>query len=254
MPWGRPNDTELACIPWGRPNDTEPAFNVPYPVDCCDHDDSECVCVTDEDILRWDTAFNTVSGLSGFDPVLLSAAMENLADMDKYASVADTVIDYSATWLSAGYVPQLFSAFDELSAKYNELAAQEYLPLSAVDNYLDPHNAHFRVWSDSIAFNNEFGASWRNGTIVGDGTKERPLRVNPDVLFPAVAGPLYSALSAISAARDDALSGLSGFVKQEDLSAYPKKDEIPQWIECKTVDEAIEQSKEDTFNFYYTVN
>ena len=180
-----------------RWNDSEPANVQPWWNDCCDDTQNPCVCVTSADVDRWNT-YSSLSGLVDFDASGISAglasalsALDNMQDYDQIRDCYYTVSANSAVWNSAGYVPNIY---DNLSAIYDSLNTK----LSG-------------VWTDSRKMAHEAGIYGDyNGTIVGDGSYERPLRVGPEI-------------AKAAATVEIATKGFqTGLVNQEQVSAVQR--------------------------------
>ena len=152
-------------------NDTEPAMEVPWDVNCCRPDDSDCICVTSGDAERWNS-YSALSGLTAFDPDMIASAVsayKDLPDLEHYEDLLFDVSANSGIWNSAGYVPNIY---ENLSAMCN--AINEKVDLSAVSS--------FHVWTDSQKFAWEQGIPGDySGTLYGDGTFDRPLRVHKNI-------------------------------------------------------------------------
>lgn len=161
-----------------RWNDSEPANLSPWWHDCCDHNETDCMCITSADVDLWNS-YSGLSGLTAFDPSALSAAMSALEDMGDYDQVRNAYYDVSANsamWNSAGYVPNIY---ENLSALYD--AVNDKADLSSVSAFYD-ETGKMHVWTDSEKAAHEAGAYGDyGGTIVGLGTYERPLRVHKDL-------------------------------------------------------------------------
>lgn len=180
-----------------RWNDSEPANVQPWWHDCCDGTENPCVCVTSADVDRWNT-YSSLSGLVDFDASGISAglasalsALDNMYDYDKVRDCYYTVSANSAVWNSAAYVPNIY---DNLSALYSGLNTK----LSG-------------VWTDSRKIAHDSGAYGEfDGTIVGDGSYDRPLRVGANIA---------KAAAIVDLATDHFDKGL---VNEDDVSAVQR--------------------------------
>lgn len=158
-----------------RWNDTEMAYDVPCSVDCCNHEDADCVCITSGDVSLWNS-YSGLSGLTAFDIDTLSSMSSQLSEMTDYSAVqyaAYTLTANSGIWNSAGYIPNIY---ENLSA-FN----------SVLNNKMDASAlSSWRVYTNSAQ-------------IVGLGTQERPLRLAKD---------LMKTIETVNMATDDLNVGL----------------------------------------------
>ena len=151
---------------WRRWNDSEPAHEVPWDYDCCNHGESDCICVTSADADLWNS-YSSLSGLLAFNPDDLSAA---LANADTIEDLSGFVSANSGIWLSAGYVPNIY---ENISALYDAL--NDKVDFSAMESAM----SSYHVWTDSEVMAHDAGRYGDfSGTLVGIGTYERPLRVS----------------------------------------------------------------------------
>lgn len=151
---------------WRRWNDSEPAHEVPWDYDCCNHGESDCICVTSADADLWNS-YSSLSGLLAFNPDDLSAA---LANADTIEDLSGFVSANSGIWLSAGYVPNIY---ENISALYDGL--NDKVDYSAMESAMSTYH----VWTDSEVMAHDAGRYGDfSGTLVGIGTYERPLRVS----------------------------------------------------------------------------
>lgn len=151
---------------WRRWNDSEPAHEVPWDYDCCNHGESDCICVTSADADLWNS-YSSLSGLLAFNPDDLSAA---LANADTIEDLSGFVSANSGIWLSAGYVPNIY---ENISALYDGL--NEKVDFTAMESAM----SSYHVWTDSEVMAHDAGRYGDfSGTLVGIGTYERPLRVS----------------------------------------------------------------------------
>ena len=151
---------------WRRWNDSEPAHEVPWDYDCCNHGESDCICVTSADADLWNS-YSSLSGLLAFNPDDLSAA---LANADTIEDLSGFVSANSGIWLSAGYVPNIY---ENISALYDAL--NDKVDYSAMESAM----SSYHVWTDSEVMAHDAGRYGDfSGTLVGIGTYERPLRVS----------------------------------------------------------------------------
>lgn len=210
-----------------RWNDSEPANVQPWWQDCCEPYDNPCVCVTSADVDLWNS-YSGLSGLTGFDPETISAAVSSYssisAQFDQLSGWDDLKYGYdvlsanSGMWNSAGYVPGIFSAISALDDKKLDVSAS-------------------RVWTDSLKSQAEFGYYGPfEGTIDGDGSYDRPLRVST-----AVARGMATVMEAtdhfnIPLANKDDIDkitanywDLSGIWTKTDHLAHQNQDLI-EWI------------------------
>lgn len=161
-----------------RWNDSEPANVQPWWQDCCEPYENPCVCVTSADVDLWNS-YSGLSGLTAFDPSVLSAAFSALDDMYDYSAVREgyyTMSANSGIWNSAAYIPNIYENLSALCDYANEKA-----DLSAVSAYYDD-KGKLKIWTDSLKAQAEFGYYGPfEGTIDGDGSYDRPLRVSTAV-------------------------------------------------------------------------
>lgn len=155
-----------------RWNDSEPANVQPWWQDCCEPHDNPCVCVTSADVDLWNS-YSGLSGLTGFDPETISAAVSSYssisAQLEQFSGWDDLKYGYdvlsanSGMWNSAGYIPNIYENLSALAS-----------------GKLDVTASH--VWTDSLKLSHEAGIFGDfSGTIIGDGTYERPLRVSKEI-------------------------------------------------------------------------
>ena len=243
---------------WRRWNDSEPAHEVPWDYDCCNHGESDCICVTSADADLWNS-YSSLSGLLAFNPDDLSAA---LANADTIEDLSGFVSANSGIWLSAGYVPNIY---ENISALYDGL--NDKADASAVSAAL----SSYHVWTDSEKLAHEAGYYGDfSGTIIGIGTYERPLRVSKYV---------SEAVELICEAckdKNDPLANMSDINKlQKDVSAVNDSlnnlgagvsenreliemlinrihgggsENLPWWINKRV---SLEESKDAQNTFYY---
>ena len=199
-----------------RWNDSEPAHVVPYPVDCCHPDDSECLCVTSADMALWNS-YSGLSGLTAFDPSAISAIFDRIQEMDDYEEIAEgyyALSANSAIWDSAAYIPNIY---DNISALYDELGNKA--DYSAISAYCDigehpdgtSGDGAIKIWSDSLKDYYYGDRSPHDMTIVGDGTLDRPLRVGKDIVMGAMAANEANAEGGIASQKD--LTGIKSDIK-----------------------------------------
>lgn len=155
-----------------RWNDSEPANVQPWWQDCCEPYDNPCVCVTSADVDLWNS-YSGLSGLTAFDPETISAAVSSYssisAQLEQFSGWDDLKYGYdilsanSRMWNSAGYIPNIYENLSALASGKLDVTAS-------------------RVWTDSLKLSHEAGIFGDfSGTIVGDGTYERPLRVSKEI-------------------------------------------------------------------------
>ena len=155
-----------------RWNDSEPANVQPWWQDCCEPYENPCVCVTSADVDLWNS-YSGLSGLTGFDPETISAAVSSYssisAQLEQFSGWDDLKYGYdvlsanSGMWNSAGYVPNIYENLSALASGKLDVTAS-------------------RVWTDSLKSQAEFGYYGPfEGTIDGDGSYDRPLRVSTAV-------------------------------------------------------------------------
>lgn len=155
-----------------RWNDSEPANVQPWWQDCCEPYDNPCVCVTSADVDLWNS-YSGLSGLTAFDPETISAAVSSYssisAQLEQFSGWDDLKYGYdvlsanSGMWNSAGYIPNIYENLSALASGKLDVTAG-------------------RVWTDSLKLAHESGIFGDfSGTIVGDGTYERPLRVSKEI-------------------------------------------------------------------------
>ncbi len=155
-----------------RWNDSEPANVQPWWQDCCEPYNNPCVCVTSADVDLWNS-YSGLSGLTAFDPETISAAVSSYssisAQLEQFSGWDDLKYGYdvlsanSGMWNSAGYIPNIYENLSALASGKLDVTAG-------------------RVWTDSLKLAHEAGIFGDfSGTIVGDGTYERPLRVSKEI-------------------------------------------------------------------------
>ena len=155
-----------------RWNDSEPANVQPWWQDCCEPYNNPCVCVTSADVDLWNS-YSGLSGLTAFDPETISAAVSSYssisAQLEQFSGWDDLKYGYdilsanSGMWNSAGYIPNIYENLSALASGKLDVTAG-------------------RVWTDSLKLSHEAGIFGDfSGTIVGDGTYERPLRVSKEI-------------------------------------------------------------------------
>jgi hypothetical protein len=155
-----------------RWNDSEPANVQPWWQDCCEPYDNPCVCVTSADVDLWNS-YSGLSGLTAFDPETISAAVSSYssisAQLEQFSGWDDLKYGYdilsanSGMWNSAGYIPNIYENLSALASGKLDVTAS-------------------RVWTDSLKLSHEAGIFGDfSGTIIGDGTYERPLRVSKEI-------------------------------------------------------------------------
>lgn len=134
-------------------NDTEPAAVVPWHDECCPEPSDDCVCVTSGDVLMW----NKISGVSALADINIDglSGLSALSGISELLPAVSAVNAYSAIWMSAEYVPDIYDDIAAMSAKIDTKA-----PLSA--EYLQ------RVYADERYFN-------------GAGTMKSVLRLSEDM-------------------------------------------------------------------------
>lgn len=115
---------------WHHWNDSEPAALVPWNTPCCPPSADECVCVTYQDIEMWNT-ISAVSAFAQFDIAGLSG-LSALSGISEMLPAAWLVGEYSGTWMSAQYVPNIYDQLSAISAKVDQ---KEYI--SATSGLLD---------------------------------------------------------------------------------------------------------------------
>ena len=242
-----------------RWNDSECANVVPWNYDCCTPGPGDCVCVTSGDVDRWNS-YSGLSGLTAFDPADISAALSAYDDindkLDNMSGYDDIEYGYailsanSGIWNSAAYVPNIYENLSALNSGKLDASAM-------------------KVWTDSLKATKEFGYYGDfEGTIDGDGSYDRPLRVSKDV-----ATTMAIVMSAtnnfnIPLANSDDIDkilknywDLSGIWVKTDSLAHQNQDLI-EWIinNMKAYSAAnmwyhekvtLEESKQNPDNFYY---
>lgn len=255
-----------------RWNDSEPAHTVPYPYDCCNPDDSECICVTSADMALWNS-YSGLSGLTAFDAESLSAIYDKVLDMDDYSAVRDcyyTVSANSAIWNSAAYIPNLY---ENISALYNDI--NEKADYSAISSYCDigihedgtKGDGSIRIWSDSLKDYYYGNRVPHDMTIVGDGSLDRPLRVGKDIVMAAMS--VIEATSASSLANQEDISKLAGSISKNMYDIRDNASDIKEIFKIlTTIEDSIAEgggakfiksapsrivadSSRDPINFYY---
>lgn len=159
-----------------RWNDTEPAHEVPWDWDCCRPDESDCICVTSADADLWNS-YSGLSALTGFEPDMIASAVSAYSALPDMKPIQDMYYDVSANsavWNSAGYVPNVYENLSILFSAVNEKADASAL-------------SSFHVWTDSqkIAWEQGIPGDY-SGTIYGDGTFDRPLRIHKNLAMAAM--------------------------------------------------------------------
>ena len=210
-----------------RWNDSEPANVQPWWQDCCEPYENPCVCVTSADVDLWNS-YSGLSGLTGFDPETISAAVASYssisAQLEEFSGWDDLKYGYdvlsanSGMWNSAGYVPNIYENLSALASGKLDVTAS-------------------RVWTDSLKSQAEFGYYGPfEGTIDGDGSYDRPLRVST-----AVAKGMATVMEAtdnfkIGLANENDITNilknywdLSGIWTKTDHLAHQNQDLI-EWI------------------------
>lgn len=108
-------------------NDTEPAAVVPWYDDCCPEPSDDCVCVTENDINLW----NTISAVSAFSAINIDnlSGLSALSGISEILPMVSAVNEYSAVWMSAEYIPDIYNDISAMSAKIDTKAplSGEYL-------------------------------------------------------------------------------------------------------------------------------
>lgn len=187
---------------WRRWNDSEPAHEVPWDYDCCNHGESDCICVTSADADLWNS-YSSLSGLLAFNPDDLSAA---LANADTIEDLSGFVSANSGIWLSAGYVPNIY---ENISALYDAL--NDKVDYSAMESAM----SSYHVWTDSEVMAYDAGRYGDfSGTLVGIGTYERPLRVSKYIAKAVAAVEEATNNYTIPLASADSVDKLQGQITQ----------------------------------------
>lgn len=256
-----------------RFNDSERAVVVPYPVDCCHPDDSECLCVTPSDMELWNS-YSGLSGLTAFDASALSSMYDKIQYMDDYSAVEDgyyLMSANSAIWNSAAYVPNIY---ENLSALYDSI--NDKADYSAISSYCDigKHSdgsygdGSIKIWTDSLKDYYYGDRVPHDMTIVGDGSLERPLRVGKPIIDAAMA--VLDILSAGLADQNDISridAELKNLAATDDTqnNVLERHDEYLEWIINRfdqmasaspwiytTKDNILEKSRLNPVGFYYS--
>lgn len=187
---------------WRRWNDSEPAHEVPWDYDCCNHGESDCICVTSADADLWNS-YSSLSGLLAFNPDDLSAA---LANADTIEDLSGFVSANSGIWLSAGYVPNISG---DISALYDAL--NDKVDYSAMESAM----LSYHVWTDSEVMAYDAGRYGDfSGTLIGIGTYERPLRVSKYIAKAVAAVEEATNNYTIPLASADSVDKLQGQITQ----------------------------------------
>lgn len=187
---------------WRRWNDSEPAHEVPWDYDCCNHGESDCICVTSADADLWNS-YSSLSGLLAFNPDDLSAA---LANADTIEDLSGFVSANSGIWLSAGYVPNIY---ENISALYDGL--NDKVDYSAMESAM----SSYHVWTDSEVMAYDAGRYGDfSGTLIGIGTYERPLRVSKYIARAVAAVEEATNNYTIPLASADSVDKLQGQITQ----------------------------------------
>lgn len=187
---------------WRRWNDSEPAHEVPWDYDCCNHGESDCICVTSADADLWNS-YSSLSGLLAFNPDDLSAA---LANADTIEDLSGFVSANSGIWLSAGYVPNIY---ENISALYDAL--NDKVDYSAMESAM----LSYHVWTDSEVMAYDAGRYGDfSGTLIGIGTYERPLRVSKYIAKAVAAVEEATNNYTIPLASADSVDKLQGQITQ----------------------------------------
>lgn len=187
---------------WRRWNDSEPAHEVPWDYDCCNHGESDCICVTSADADLWNS-YSSLSGLLAFNPDDLSAA---LANADTIEDLSGFVSANSGIWLSAGYVPNIYENISAFSAALNDK-----VDYSAMESAMSTYH----VWTDSEVMAYDAGRYGDfSGTLIGIGTYERPLRVSKYIAKAVAAVEEATNNYTIPLASADSVDKLQGQITQ----------------------------------------
>lgn len=187
---------------WRRWNDSEPAHEVPWDYDCCNHGESDCICVTSADADLWNS-YSSLSGLLAFNLDDLSAA---LANADTIEDLSGFVSANSGIWLSAGYVPNIY---ENISALYDGL--NDKVDYSAMESAM----SSYHVWTDSEVMAYDAGRYGDfSGTLIGIGTYERPLRVSKYIARAVAAVEEATNNYTIPLASADSVDKLQGQITQ----------------------------------------
>ena len=187
---------------WRRWNDSEPAHEVPWDYDCCNHGESDCICVTSADADLWNS-YSSLSGLLAFNPDDLSAA---LANADTIEDLSGFVSANSGIWLSAGYVPNIY---ENISALYDGL--NDKVDYSTMESAM----SSYHVWTDSEVMAYDAGRYGDfSGTLIGVGTYERPLRVSKYIARAVAAVDEATNNYTIPLASADSVDKLQGQITQ----------------------------------------
>lgn len=118
--------------------DMEPAFVVRPGDDCCPEPTAQqCECVTSGDIIKWDTAADTLEGLTGVDFDKAVEALEKidviLTSSDSWNSAYNTLSANSADWLKSDDLTALSANVKQNTNDIAELSAS----LSSTDNRIE---------------------------------------------------------------------------------------------------------------------
>lgn len=224
-------------------NDTEVAHVTAPWKDCCDKDE-DCVCVTEEDVARWDT-ISSLSALTGVDFDELSSYSAVAASADLWNNNYETVSSNSSYWNGV-------SGLDQLSSNLSASAAWQ----SATD-IVSSHSAqwnsafkyHYQVDENTSAidalsslFEHNVRAYPDNKTITGDGTSGNPFAV---VNYDNIVKLINYCVSAIKPLYTMSSSGGSTETVQNwmSLDATTDSDGINPYL--KTLFNAINKKDND---------
>lgn len=157
-------------------NDTQRAHSIEPWEECCSSGE-ECVCVTQDDVDRWNV-IDSISSLTGVDFSSYSAYSALATSADIWNGVHDTVCANSAVWNEASAVGGL-SALDTMNSAYWESASNVVCANSGKWNAhgegIDANSA--RIDELSAEFGKAIKLYFDGDSITGDGTENSPYAV-----------------------------------------------------------------------------
>ena len=196
---------------WTGWNDTEPASVGPW--GCCPpipHDD--CVCVTQEDVDKWNS-YSALSALSGIDwDALQSISGLDIGTSAEYwNSCYETVETHSGVW---DKLPELSAFVDAFSGK---VADDIFELTSATSGYLDKVYVEKKFDPITRRDGDEY-------VLEGEGTPEIPLQYGSDVLqllhYVEYGKPIKTGKNTYGKPYSDKLPFKLPFMTKEDFYSY----------------------------------
>lgn len=160
-------------------NDTEPAYSVAPWEGCCDKED-DCVCVTQEEIDKWNEGYSAAATLSGIDWDNISSYSAIEASADLWNDNYNTISSNSATWNNVSGLSSIsanLSASANWDKTYKTVSSNSARWNSAV-NYSGYINSNASAISAlSAAFGSQIKMYFDPNTIAGDGKVGSPYTV-----------------------------------------------------------------------------